>query len=223
MDIIQHPSPHCNERLHPIDMILIHYTDMKSTLEALAWLTNPIANVSAHYLIDEGGRIYSLVDESKRAWHAGESFWRGCRDINSCSIGIELANPGHTYGYQPFFEAQIEALISLSLEIQSRWKIPSSRILGHSDVAPRRKQDPGHLFPWDKLHQEGLGLWPSKEKTPCKDFMEGLGQIGYETTSPPHTLLAFQRHFQPHKVDGLADDETLSLIQGLLALNPTDL
>ncbi len=216
MNLIPCPSLHFNERLRPVDMILIHYTDMKNTSEALAWLTNPLAQVSAHYLIGEEGQIYSLVDETKRAWHAGKSFWQGCTDINNCSIGIEMANPGHTYGYQPFFEAQIEALISLCLDIQVRWKIPSSRVLGHSDVAPQRKQDPGHLFPWDKLHQKGLGLWPSKDRTPCKDLMEGLSQIGYEITSPQHTLLAFQRHFQPHKITGIADEETLALVQGIL-------
>ena len=197
MDNIHYPSPHFNERLHPVDMILVHYTDMKNTPEALAWLTNPLAKVSAHYLIAEDGQIYSLVDESKRAWHAGESFWQGCTDINSCSIRIELANPGHTHDYQPFFEAQIEALISLCLDIQSRWKISSSRILGHSDVAPRRKQDPGHLFPWDKLHQAGLGLWPSKEKASCEDIMEGLSQIGYETISPLTRFLPFSAIFNP--------------------------
>lgn len=224
MKVFKTPSPHFNERTLPIDSILIHYTDMPTAAEALAWFSNPASNVSAHYLIDEKGYVYQLVPENKRAWHAGESYWQGCTDLNSCSVGIELANPGHSYGYLPFPEAQIDALMWLCKDIMTRWNISPSRILGHSDVAPRRKQDPGHLFPWEKLAQEKLGLWKnervivSKAKQFNFDFMEGLHKIGYETVSPTHTLLAFQRHFQPHKVDGIADEETFSLLQALLNL-----
>jgi N-acetylmuramoyl-L-alanine amidase len=232
------PSPHFNERMLPVDTILIHYTDMPTAEEALTWLTNPRSRVSSHYLIDEKGEVYQLVEEDKRAWHAGEGFWQGCTDLNSCSIGIELANPGHSHGYIPFPEAQIEALMRLCEDIQTRWDIPTSRILGHSDVAPRRKQDPGHLFPWETLSREGLGLWPldcfgaellamtnggerlcEAPKGPRQsslDITEDLAKIGYETVSPTHTLLAFQRHFQPHKIDGVADQETLTLLKSLL-------
>jgi len=234
MKIIKNPSPTYSERTLRIDSIIIHYTDMSSAEEALAWLSNPISQVSAHYLIDQTGQIFQLVDEDKRAWHAGESYWQGCIDLNSCSIGIELDNPGLEYGYKPFPLAQTHALMELCKEICKRWDIPPSRILGHSDIAPRRKQDPGHLFPWDELAQEGLGLWPSGSRKfmlpgllsprPSsilnsfnqEKLMAMLSQVGYETISPSDTVLAFQRHFQPHKVDGIADDETLSLLRNLL-------
>lgn len=217
MPPIHSPSPNFNERHHTVDTILIHYTDMPTAEDALAWLTNPTAKVSAHYLIGENGKVYHMVSEELRAWHAGESYWQGCTDLNGCSIGIELANPGHSHGYVPFPEAQIESLIRLCQDIQGRWNIPRNRILGHSDVAPRRKQDPGHLFPWDTLAQEGLGLWPLQSyEHNSSDELLLLQQIGYETTSPSHSLLAFQRHFQPHKLDGVADDETFALLHGLL-------
>jgi len=217
MKILKALSPHFNERTLPIDSIIIHYTDMPVVEEALAWFSNPVSQVSAHYVIGENGQIYQLVDENKRAWHAGESYWQGCTDLNSCSIGIELANPGHSYGHKPFPTAQIHALISLCKELCKRWNIPSSRVLGHSDVAPQRKQDPGHLFPWETLAKEGLGLWPGKEQVSSeKELSILLSQIGYETLSLSHTLMAFQRHFQPHKVDGVADQETFALIQDLL-------
>lgn len=247
MKILKASSPNFDERRLPIDSIIVHYTDMVTAEEALAWLSNPFSKVSSHYLIGENGKVYQLVDEDKRAWHAGESFWQGYTDLNSCSIGIELANPGHTHGYVPFPEAQIEALLRLCEDIRTRWDIPPARILGHSDVAPQRKQDPGHLFPWETLAKEGLGLWPTashehnnpgllRSKAPhndepsvsviassCKErskpetvVNEALTKIGYETISPTHTLLAFQRHFQPHKVDGIADKETISLLQSLL-------
>lgn len=200
MEIIQVPSPNFNERLLPLDAIILHYTDMTSAEEALAWLSNLESRVSAHYLIDEEGQIFQLVAEDKRAWHAGESYWQGCTDLNSCSIGIELANPGHSHGYQPFPEAQIASLIRLCKDIRKRWHIPSERILGHSDVAPRRKQDPGHLFPWRTLAEEGLGFWPPDvEEMSAEDHLKMMSQMGYEIKSPSHALLAFQRHFQPHK------------------------
>ncbi|OGT69682.1 MAG: hypothetical protein A3J38_07590 [Gammaproteobacteria bacterium RIFCSPHIGHO2_12_FULL_45_9] len=216
MDKIITLSPNWDERTRPIDMVLLHYTDMKSAQKAMDCLKNPLSRVSCHYVIDEEGQVYRLVQEEKRAWHAGESFWQGQTDLNSSSIGIELVNPGHSCGYTPFPDSQIEALIVLLSEIQSRWKISPSRILGHSDVAPRRKQDPGHLFPWKYLHQKGFGLWPVEGKEAYGDVKEGLCKIGYETISLPHTLMAFQRHFRPYKIDGIADKETLTLIDGLI-------
>lgn len=219
MKILKVVSPHFNERLLPIDSIVIHYTDMISAQETLSWFLDPLSQVSAHYLIDEEGQIYHMVEEDKRAWHAGESFWQGCRDINSCSLGIELANPGHSHGYKAFPETQITALIKLCKSLKDRWNIPSARILGHSDVAPRRKQDPGHLFPWDRLAQEGLGLWPQERVEIRKgNILTMLSQIGYEVISPGDTILAFQRHFQPHKLDGVLDQETHALIQRILPL-----
>jgi N-acetylmuramoyl-L-alanine amidase len=249
------PSPNFNERPSAIDAIIIHYTDMASAEAALAWLVNPASQVSAHYLIDEEGHVYGLVDEKHRAWHAGESYWQGCTNLNDCSIGIELANPGHTNGYQPFPETQIISLIKLCLDIQKRWNIPNARILGHSDISPQRKQDPGHLFPWKRLADEGLGLWPDvvKLSTVCperrpavpkskgevsdypsfdfgpkgptlrtngernEDLIQTLSRLGYDISSPLHAVSAFQRRFQPHKTDGIADQETRALAQGLLA------
>jgi N-acetylmuramoyl-L-alanine amidase len=218
MNILRTPSPNSNERSINIDSVIIHYTDMPTTEEALAWLCNSKSQVSAHYLIDEKGKIYQLVPDEKRAWHAGESFWKGFHNLNDCSIGIELSNPGPTHGYVPFPEPQIESLLKLCEMLRTNWGIPASRILGHSDIAPRRKEDPGHLFPWQILAREGLGLWPKDGTDPIfpENVMVALGEIGYETTSPSHTLLAFQRHFQPHKVDGEANEETRTLLSGLL-------
>lgn len=218
MKILNTPSPHFNERASSVDSIIIHYTDMPSAADALAWLCNPASNVSAHYMIDEQGQLYHLVNEDKRAWHAGESYWQGCTDMNSCSVGIELANTGHSFGHTPFPEAQIEVLLRVCEKISKEWGIPASRVLGHSDIAPQRKQDPGHLFPWETLAREGLGLWPESVNHVLEPerTIESLGTIGFETLSPTHALLAFQRHFQPHKIDGQADNETFRLLQGLL-------
>jgi len=215
LNILSHPSPHFDERQLPVDMLVLHYTDMPNTTEVVQWFQHPNSRVSAHYLIDEDGSLYQFVDEDKRAWHAGQSFWQGVTDINSCSIGIELANPGHSHGYQVFPDAQIQAFLQLAQDIQTRWAIPAARILAHSDIAPTRKQDPGHLFPWKTLAKEGLGLWP-EEATPACDLLTALAQIGYDMTSPVHTITAFQRRFQPHKLDGIPDEETHALVQGLL-------
>ncbi|MBL8676581.1 MAG: N-acetylmuramoyl-L-alanine amidase [Alphaproteobacteria bacterium] len=220
LNVHKAPSPHFNERALPLDSIILHYTDMPTTDEALAWLCHPTSQVSTHYLIDEKGKIYQLVEDEKRAWHAGESFWQDCTDMNSCSLGIELSNPGHSHGYQPFPEAQINALLQLCEQLRTRWDIPKNRILGHSDIAPRRKQDPGHLFPWKKLAREGLGLWPSTHRPVIENddnsVENSLAIIGYETLSLPHTIRAFKRHFQPHQGDDQVDEETHLLIQGLL-------
>ena len=217
MQIIQTPSPNFNERTSPIDCIILHYTDMLSAKDALKCLTHPTSQVSSHYLIDGEGTVFSLVEEEKRAWHAGKSFWKKCTDINSCSIGIELANPGHSHGYRPFPKAQIDSAITFCQDIQKRWNICPSRILGHSDIAPDRKQDPGHLFPWKTLAERGVGLWPAKERPPSSfNLTKVLGEIGYDTSNLSSATLAFQRRFQPHKLDGKADAETFSLLQGLL-------
>ena len=154
----ERPSPNWDERKLPIEMVVLHYTEMKPVETALDRLTDPEAKVSAHYLITEEGEVVRLVDESKRAWHAGQSYWRGHRDVNSASIGIELDNPGHALGYRAFPEAQIDALVPLLHRIVKRYDIPRANVVGHSDVAPMRKIDPGELFPWDRLAEYHLCL-----------------------------------------------------------------
>ncbi len=158
MEIIQRPSPNFNDRTpgKPTDMIVIHYTDMVPVEAALDRLCSPKSKVSAHYLITMSGEVYQLIDESKRAWHAGISEWEGETDINSRSIGIELDNPGSSNGMVPFPDIQIQKLIELCSDIQTRVHIPPNRIVGHEHVAPGRKQDPGPLFPWQKLRDAGL-------------------------------------------------------------------
>jgi N-acetylmuramoyl-L-alanine amidase len=155
MHIIDAPSPNFNDRVLPVDMIVIHYTGMKTGAEALERMRDPAAKVSAHYMIEEDGQVFRLVPEGKRAWHAGVSHWQGVDDINSCSIGIELVNPGHAWGYRPFPEAQMAALLDLIADIRTRYAIPNARIVGHSDVAPGRKQDPGALFDWARVRALG--------------------------------------------------------------------
>lgn len=231
MQIIERPSPNQNARApgSVIDMLVLHYTGMISPEHALARLRDAKAKVSSHYLIDEDGRIYRLVAEERRAWHAGVSYWAGERDINSRSIGIELVNPGHELGYRDFPERQMQALAELANEILSRHPIPPRHVLGHSDVAPGRKRDPGELFDWQWLAAQGVGLWPD-QITPdtalrldISDLQTNLARFGYEV---PQTgiygvqtraaVTAFQRHFRPSNVDGVADAQTSAILQQLL-------
>ena len=172
MDLIPAPSPNFDARKAPPDMIVLHYTGMRGGEAALARLRDPAAKVSAHYLVEEDGRVFSLVAEERRAWHAGKSFWRGEKDINSVSIGVEIVNPGHEFGYRPFPDAQIAAVIELLGEVRGRWDVADARILGHSDVAPGRKQDPGELFPWKRLAEAiddttASGSPRRSSSTPC--------------------------------------------------------
>ncbi len=216
-------SPNFNDRASTIELtsIVVHYTGMKDAPSAVARLCDPASKVGAHYIIDESGNTLPLIDESKRAWHAGESFWRGTRDMNSASIGIELVNPGHEFGYHPFPEVQIAAFIKLAHSIIARYALSArTALLAHSDIAPTRKQDPGELFPWQFLAQEGLGLWsaptPEDFLPVCKgEIVEKLGAIGYDTASLPDTLLAFQRRYNPESLTGLADRETVARIRAL--------
>ena len=152
------PSPNFDERALPVSMIVLHYTGMPDAQGALDRLTSPEARVSAHYLVDEDGTIYRLVDESKRAWHAGKSRWRGITDVNSASVGIEIVNPGHEFGYRPFPDEQVASLIPLVADIKDRHGIGRGNVVGHSDIAPSRKEDPGELFPWDALAKRRLAL-----------------------------------------------------------------
>ena len=225
MSIVETPSPNFNERQLPVSMIVLHYTGMQSAEAALARLTDPAAEVSAHYLIDEDGTIHCLVAEDKRAWHAGQSHWRGITDINSASIGIELVNPGHEFGYREFAPAQIEALIPLLSEIKDRYEITRGNIVGHSDIAPTRKQDPGELFPWARLARVRLAL-----PRPTKNLMDplwsdagfllALERFGYEVTDKLAAVVAFQRRFRPELIDGEIDGECRSLLLALLLPKP---
>jgi N-acetylmuramoyl-L-alanine amidase len=201
-----------------LDMLVIHYTGMQSARAALDRLCDPVAEVSAHYLIDEAGEVFALVDETNRAWHAGVSSWRGSPGVNSRSIGIELVNPGHEFGYRPFPAAQMAALADLAQGILSRWPIPARNVVGHSDVAPRRKQDPGELFDWHWLAKQGIGLWPEPAPVRGEEAVPLLADYGYDTTDPVAALVAFQRHFRPLCCDGVADAETLALLNGLMTL-----
>ncbi len=206
-------------------MLVLHYTGMKSAAAALARLCDPRAQVSAHYLIDEHGLVYRLVPEERRAWHAGVASWAGETDINSRSIGIELANPGHEHGYRDFPEAQIDALIELARGILARHPIPPHRVLGHSDVAPARKSDPGERFPWKRLAGSGVGLWPSAGGPGASELttlQRDLAAFGYavDATGRPDTqtrsvVSAFQRHFRPMRVTGEADAETAGIAAAL--------
>jgi N-acetylmuramoyl-L-alanine amidase len=193
--------------------------------------------VSSHYFVFEDGRIAQLVEEERRAWHAGKSFWAGETDINARSIGIEIANPGHEFGYVPFPEAQIAAVIDLCRDILSRHLIPPARILAHSDVAPLRKEDPGELFPWDRLHAAGVGHWVQPEAivegrvlhagdrgAAVADLKARFAAYGYCVLAGPDfdpdlaaVVTAFQRHFRPAKVDGAADPSTVTTLDRLVA------
>jgi len=221
MSPLHHPSPNFGPRpAGPIDMLVIHYTGMPDAAAALARLCDPAAEVSAHYLIEEDGRVLALVDEAARAWHAGASFWRGETDINSRSIGIELVNPGHEFGYRAFPEPQIAALTELAGDILGRHPIPARNVVGHSDIAPARKQDPGEMFPWKELAEtHGIGLWPCGEPSdlpPEHVILAGLAHVGYDIWDPKAAVTAFQRHFRPWKVDGHPDAETMGRLKALL-------
>jgi N-acetylmuramoyl-L-alanine amidase len=222
MQRIDRPSPNHDSRdiegrgTAPIDMLVFHYTGMKSAAAALERLCDPAAKVSAHYTIDEDGTVYAMVPEAQRAWHAGVAYWAGERNVNARSIGIELVNPGHEFGYCAFSASQIAALTTLCHSILMRHPIPSARVLGHSDVAPARKQDPGELFPWKQLARSGIGLWPQRRDSVLG--AEALSRFGYDPDAPQDKVItAFQRHYRPNKSDGIWDEECGSLLAGLLA------
>jgi len=219
------PSPNFNDRALPISMIVLHYTGMPTAEAALDRLTSPDAQVSAHYFVEENGRITKLVDERKRAWHAGKSYWRGITDVNSASIGIEIVNPGHEFGYRPFPEQQIAALLPLVSDIKERHGITRGNVVGHSDIAPARKEDPGELFPWWELAKRRLAL-PS----PSRDLMDpfwtdagfllALERFGYDVTDAEKAVIAFQRRFRPDMIDGIIDGECRAKLLALLLPRP---
>jgi N-acetylmuramoyl-L-alanine amidase len=224
------------------DMIVLHYTGMRTGEGAEAWLCTPESQVSSHYLVHENGRLVQMVREGDRAWHAGKSGWRGVTDINSCSIGIEIVNPGHELGYRPFPSRQIASVIDLCAGIVGRHDIPAERVLAHSDLAPGRKVDPGERFPWRKLADAGIGhfvaparpggrpvLGPGDRGVAVERVQSMLSLYGYgiditgvydqETVA---VVAAFQRHFRPRRVDGLADRSTLDTLTRLLQALPDD-
>ncbi len=198
------PSPNADRRPEAatIDHLVLHYTGMKTGAAALARLCDPVAKVSSHYVVDEDGTVYALVDETLRAWHAGVSFWRGARALNDRSIGIEIVNPGHEWGYRPFPPPQMTAVADLCAGILARHPIPARNVVGHSDIAPDRKQDPGELFDWNWLAGQGIGIW-TDAFAPPGDLLADLAAIGYDTSLPARDVIAaFQRHFLPDQVTG---------------------
>ncbi len=226
----------------PTDMLVLHYTGMPTGAAAITRLRDASAKVSAHYVIEEDGRIFRLVPEARRAWHAGVACWRGHRDINGRSIGIELVNPGHEYGYREFPRAQMAALEKLAREIVARHRIPPRNVVGHADVAPERKEDPGELFDWERLARAGVGAWPKsggwfrrrravatfdfgpddRDKA-ITDVQQKLAAWGYDLPASgvldartARVLVAFQRHFRPDCIDGRLDGETASRLSALL-------
>jgi N-acetylmuramoyl-L-alanine amidase len=235
------PSPNHGERTGGrIDILLLHYTGMPDHDQALAWLCNPDSNVSSHYFVHEDGRVLSLVPEDRRAWHAGASAWAGETDVNSRSIGVEIANTGHPGGLPDFPHAQIEAVIALCRDVVGRHPIPSHRILAHSDVAPGRKLDPGERFPWARLAGAGIGHWVAPAEIGSGRFFQrgdrgdpvealqamlalygyGIeidGEFGQRTEN---VVAAFQCHFRPARVDGVADRSTIETLRDLLAALP---
>ncbi|WP_236024659.1 N-acetylmuramoyl-L-alanine amidase [Arenibaculum pallidiluteum] len=221
--MIDLPSPNHGPRRAdaPIDILLLHYTGMPDARSALDRLRDPGAEVSAHYVVGEDGMVWAMVPEDRRAWHAGRSFWQGERDVNSRSIGVEIVNPGHEWGYRPFPAAQMEAVAELARGIIARHGIPPARVLGHSDVAPARKEDPGELFDWRDLAARGVGHWPDRD--PGEDGSGGAEEahrlllaLGYDPECPPPLLVrAFHRRYRPEALDAPADADTLRLLRAL--------
>lgn len=233
MEIIDRTSPNFDSRPAetPVDMLVLHYTGMQSRDAALERMGDPAAKVSAHYCIDEDGTVYRLVAETERAWHAGVAHWRGNTDINARSVGVEIVNPGHEFGYRPFPPAQMEAVAVLCTEILARWPIPPRNVVGHADVAPERKEDPGELFDWSLLAARGIGLYPetgvatgsSKDDIAAlqenlRRYGYGIGVTGTADSRTAAVVTAFQRHFRPARIDGVADGETRAVLAALLAL-----
>ena len=236
------PSPNHEPRkgVARPDILLLHYTGMKTTQAALERLCDPVARVSSHYLVFEDGRVFQLVPEARRAYHAGESSWEGATDINSRSVGIEIGNQGHDFGCPPFPDAQIERVIALCRDIVTRWSIAPCRVLAHSDVAPDRKRDPGEAFPWRRLAEAGIGVWiepasiaqgptlrpgdhgaeVAKLQRMLADYGYGVPTRGSYDTMTHEVVAAFQRHFRPARIDGIADASTIKTLEKLLAKKP---
>jgi N-acetylmuramoyl-L-alanine amidase len=225
-EFVDTPSPNFDARTLPVSMVVLHYTGMQDAASAIARLTDAEAKVSAHYLIAEDGQIVRMVDEANRAWHAGRSRWREIDDVNSASIGIEIVNPGHEFGYRPFPERQIDSLIPLLQGIVLRHKVTRGNVVGHSDVAPSRKEDPGELFPWARLAKLRLAL-----PRPTRNLMDphwtdggfllALERFGYDVSDGAAAIRAFQRRFRPEMIDGIIDGECRAILLALLLPQPT--
>ncbi|WEK42836.1 MAG: N-acetylmuramoyl-L-alanine amidase [Candidatus Sphingomonas colombiensis] len=225
MKVIEAPSPNFDERSLPITMIVLHYTGMQDGESAITRLRDPEAKVSSHYVVAEDGTILRLVDDEKRAWHAGASHWREVDDVNSASIGIEIVNPGHEFGYRPFPDEQVDAVIRLVHGLKDRYEITRGNIVGHSDVAPARKRDPGELFPWGKLARLRLALpRPTKNLLDPmwsqSGFLLALERFGYDVSDAMAAIMAFQRRFRPELIDGEIDAECRMILLALLLPKP---
>jgi N-acetylmuramoyl-L-alanine amidase len=230
----------CNQDERPaggrVDMLILHYTGMKSAREAIDRLRDPEARVSSHYVVDEDGEILRLVPEERRAWHAGVSYWRGHNTLNDRSVGIEIVNPGHEWGYRDFPALQMAAVCDLCLSILSRHPVPARNVVAHSDVAPDRKEDPGEKFRWEDLARDGVGIWPIRvpnlgsggvitDATRLRPVRKALAQVGYCTVPEgaldpalSTVLRAFQRHWRPEAVTGQADDGTVARLHAVAAM-----
>ena len=225
MTIIEMPSPNFDERTLPVTMIVLHYTGMIDGASAIARLRDPEAKVSAHYVVEEDGSVLRLVPEDKRAWHAGRSHWRGLTDVNSASVGIEIVNPGHDHGYRPFRAEQIQSVVQLVADIKARHGIGRGDVVAHSDIAPRRKRDPGELFPWSKLARLRLALPRPTRNLMDPMWSEGgfllaLERFGYDVEDRMAAIMAFQRRFRPELIDGEVDAECRMILLALLLPKP---
>lgn len=221
-EIAFRPSPNFDARRLPVSMLVLHYTGMPRAADALDRLCDPAAKVSAHWFIDEDGQITQLVAERDRAWHAGRSWWRGISDVNSASVGIELQNPGHEWGYRRFPARQMESCRALVADIVRRHLIAPANVVGHSDIAPARKEDPGELFDWPLLARDGLAAPAPAPLDPppawtAEETASALAAWGYDVADLPAALRAFQRRFRPRRISGTADSETLGILAALVA------
>ncbi len=211
-------SPNHDARAGSVRHLVLHYTGMRTGREAMARLCDPVARVSSHYVVEEDGCVFRLVPEGRRAWHAGVSYWRGETGLNDSSVGIEIVNPGHEWGYRPFPVLQLAAVLELSLEVIGRHGIAARDVLAHSDIAPTRKQDPGELFPWAEFADEGVGLFPRCGGVAGGDAAGLLGAIGYDVADLAAAVAAFQRRYRPAAVTGVGDSETLTLMDAVKRL-----
>jgi N-acetylmuramoyl-L-alanine amidase len=238
LTIRERPSPNHDERPAgtPIDTIVLHYTGMQSAAEAFERLRDPLAHVSAHYVVEQDGAVWRLVAEGRRAWHAGVSFWREYAGLNDRSVGIEMVNPGHEFGYREFPVLQLAAVCDLCLEIAARHPVPARNVVAHADIAPERKQDPGEKFDWEGLARNGVGLWPDgvpdlgtggavRDAVALRDVRAALSSIGYRVAPEgpldpalSTVLRAFQRHWRPEAVTGQADAGTLARLLAVARL-----
>jgi N-acetylmuramoyl-L-alanine amidase len=236
LPLIDLPSPNHDERGAPVDMLILHCTGMKTGQAALDRLRDPAAAVSSHYVVDEDGTVFRLVPEDRRAWHAGVSYWRGQSALNGRSIGVEIVNPGHEWGHRDFPVLQLAAACDLCLGVLARHAIPARNVVGHSDVAPDRKDDPGERFDWRALAENGVGLWPVdavdlgtagvvRDAATLRPVRAALGEIGYRVAPQggmdpalSTVVRAFQRHWRPEAVTGQVDDGTLVRLLGVREL-----